>query len=86
VTRLDRAPRLGVLDHVLGDAVLDRAGRVAALELRPEADLRLGRQARQLDQRRVADRFEDVLEMAAARTIEERLGAHLPISILQKVK
>ena len=71
--------RLGVLDHVLGDSVLDGARRVAPLELRPEADLRLGPKARQLDQRGVADRLEYVLEVAAAGTIEERLGAHLLI-------
>ena len=41
VAGLDRAPLLGVLDHRLGDAVLDRAGRVVTLELRPDANARL---------------------------------------------
>ena len=80
------APRcLGVLDHRLGDAVLDRAGRVVALELGPDAHAGLGREARQLDERRVADRLEDVLEAAPAGAIEERLLEHRP-NILQKVK
>ncbi len=86
VPGLDRAALLGVLDHVLGDPVLDGAGGIAALELGPEADLGLGRQSRQLDQRCVADRLEYVSEVAAAGTIEKRLGAHLTNSILQKVK
>ena len=73
---LDRAPLLGVLDHVLGDPVLDRAGRVAALELRPDAHAGLRRKARQFDERRVADRLEHILEVPAARTIEKRLFKH----------
>jgi hypothetical protein len=39
-------------------SVLDGAGRVLALELRVEADAGMGREPRQLDERRVADRLE----------------------------
>ena len=38
---------------------LMRAGRILALELRVEADARMGRKAGQLDERRVADRLEE---------------------------
>ena len=55
---LELAGGLGRLDHRLRDAVLDRAGRVLALELRVELDARLRREARQLDERRVADQVE----------------------------
>ena len=41
----DRALLLGVLDQRARHAVLDRAGRVARLELGPDAHARLGRQA-----------------------------------------
>ena len=50
---------LGRLDHRLRDAVLDRAGRVLALELAVDLDGRLGRDPRQLDERRVADEVEE---------------------------
>ena len=63
--------RLGGVDHRLRDPVLDRAGRVAALELGEDAHARLRREPRQLDQRRVADRLEDVLEAAPAGAVEE---------------
>src|SRR2546430_13944271 len=55
---LERTARLGRLDHRLGDTILDRARRVLALELRVEADALPGRDARQLDERRVADERE----------------------------
>ena len=51
---LELAGRLGALDHRQRDAVLDRAGRVRALELRVEPYLRLRRDPRELDERRVA--------------------------------
>ena len=60
LARADRALLLGVLDQRARDPVLDRSGRVARLELRPDAHAGLGRQARQLDQRRVPDRLHDV--------------------------
>ena len=59
--------RLEVLDQVLRDAILDRAGRVEHLELGEDADVRVRRHARDLDQRRVADRVEDVVVAAAVR-------------------
>ena len=55
---LELAGGLGRLDHRLGDAVLDRAGRVLALELRVEANAVVRGQARELDERRRADRLE----------------------------
>ena len=70
----DRSLRLGPVDHRLGDAILDRAGRVAALELGVDADAGARRQARQLDQRRVADRIEDVLEAPPAGPVEQLAG------------
>src|SRR5436190_11569912 len=50
------------LDHPLRDAVLQGAGRVLALQLGPELDARLRAEARETDERRVADRVEDVGE------------------------
>ncbi len=49
---------LGLFDHVQRGPVLDRARGVAVLQLRPDADVVGGRQARQPDQGRVADRRE----------------------------
>src|SRR4051812_37756265 len=54
--------RFGCLDHALRDAVLQRAGRVLALQLGPDVDARLGAEAREPDERRVSDRIEDVVE------------------------
>src|SRR5690606_41997815 len=51
VARLQQALLLGLLDHVPGDARLDRAGGVH--------DLQLGEHAVDLEQRRVADGVED---------------------------
>src|SRR5204863_3500065 len=65
----DRALLLGVLDQRAGDAVLDRAGGVVRLELGPDAHPRLGRQALELHQRRVADGLHDVAVTAAARAV-----------------
>jgi hypothetical protein len=55
-TRLELARRLCCFDHRLRDAVLDRAGRVLALELRVDADVAGWAGARQ---RRLADQVED---------------------------
>ena len=55
---LELARGLRRLDHRLRDAVLDRAGRVLALELRVDAH-RPGREAGQLDERRVPDEVEE---------------------------
>src|SRR4051794_6922787 len=52
---------LGLLDHLQHRTVLDGAGRVAVLELGPEAYVGGRRQARQTDQRRAADRVEQVV-------------------------
>ena len=59
--RLDHARarlEVGAVEHRLRDAVLDRAGRVLALELRVDAHRRLRREVAQLDERRVADQVE----------------------------
>ena len=72
LARADQALLLGVLDQRARDAVLDRARRVARLELGPDADAGLGRQALELDQRRVADRLDDVAVAPAARPVLER--------------
>ena len=68
-TGLELAGRLGRFDHRLRDAVFDRAGGILCLELREDAD-RPGREARELDERSVADEVED------ARC--ERVSAHRP--------
>jgi hypothetical protein len=54
-----RAVGLGLLDHRPGDAVLDRPGRVLALQLGEDADLGVGAQPADVDHRRVADEVED---------------------------
>ena len=56
---------LEVLDQVLRDAILDRAGRVHHLELREDAHVRVGRHARNFDEWRVSDRLEHVAIAAA---------------------
>ena len=55
-----RPRRFEVLDQVLRDAILDRARRVEHLELREDADVRVRAHPRDLDERRVPDRVEDV--------------------------
>src|SRR5205823_4104328 len=72
----DQALLLGVLDERSGDAVLDRAGRVERLHLGPQPDAGLGAQAPQLDQRRVADRLDEIGVPAPAGTILERREGH----------
>jgi hypothetical protein len=47
-----------------------------SLELRPDADAGLGRQAGELDQRRVADGLDQVLEAPAAGAIQQWLVKH----------
>ena len=69
----DRAALLGVLDQRPRDAVLDRAGRVVRLELGPDADARLGREPLELDERRVADRLDDVAVATAAGAVPQLL-------------
>ncbi len=69
---LELAGRLGGLDHRLRDAVLDRAGRVLALELRVEPDAVLRRQPRQLDERGVADEVEQGARGSSARPAGHR--------------
>src|SRR5207248_1865376 len=64
---LELARGFGGLDHGQCDAVLDRAGRVLALELRVQAHGRLRRQARQLDERGVAYELEQGAGRAEAR-------------------
>ena len=67
----DQALLLGTLDHRPCHAVLDRAGRVVALELRVDPDAGLGGHALQLDERRVPDRLDDVAVPASARAVVE---------------
>src|ERR1700684_1240916 len=57
-------------------AVLDRPGGIARLELGPDVNAGLGRQARQLDERRVPDRLHDVRVAAAARSVPQPLRRH----------
>ena len=59
--RFERTRGLGVFDHGQGNAVLDRAARVAALGLDPHALAGAGEQAVDADVRRAADGLEDVL-------------------------
>ena len=54
--RLELAGGLGRLDHRHRDAILDRARRVLALELRVEPHAAVRREPRQLDERRRSDR------------------------------
>jgi hypothetical protein len=56
--RADLAVALGRLDQRQADAVLDRAGGILVLEL-DEERATAGVEARQLHERRVADRIED---------------------------
>src|SRR6185436_10884328 len=72
----DRPLLLGVLDQRARDAVLDGAGGITRLELRPDAHARLRREPLQLDERRVADRLHDVAVAAAAGAVLEALPVH----------
>src|SRR6185312_12458608 len=67
---------LGVLDQGARNAVLDRARGVVRLELGPQVHARLGRQPRQLDQRRVPDRLDDVAIPAPAGAVPQPLRRH----------
>ncbi len=55
---LELATSLGILDHRKRDAVLDRAGRVLALELGVNPDFRLRGQSWKLDERGSSDQVE----------------------------
>lgn len=46
---------LGLLDHVLGDAVLHRYEGVLALEFADDTEIQVGRKAAHVDHRRLAD-------------------------------
>ena len=76
LARADRALLLGVLDQRARDAVLDRARRVVRLELGPDAHAGLGRQALELDERRVADRLHDVPVAAPAGAVLQLMTSH----------
>jgi hypothetical protein len=58
LARLKRSVLLGLLDHLLGDAILNRAERVLAFELGDDAHFRVRREAADIDQRRIADQVE----------------------------
>ena len=73
---LELAGGLGRLDHRHRDAVLDRAGRVCALELRVDLDARLRCEARELDERRVADQVEQAGGEAARAAGHRRQQDH----------
>ena len=64
----------GGVEHRAGHAVLDRARRVEPLELREQADVRAGREPRQLDERRAADRPAELHGRGAAAS-----SAQLPL-------
>ncbi len=74
----EQAARLEVLHEVLRRAILDRAGRVVHLELGEDPDARVGAHARDLDQRRVPDRVEDV-RVAPAMGCHSLVGVHLHV-------
>ena len=57
-TGVEQPVLLGLLDHGQRRTVLDRAGRVAVLELRPQPDLGRGREPGQPDERGAAHRVE----------------------------
>ena len=76
---LELARRLGGVDHRLRDAVLDRAGRVLALELRVDADRRLRRQPLQFDERGVADEVEQVFRDGQARQPPAMAGRRITV-------
>ena len=59
VAALEFAARFGGLDHGLGDAVLDRAGGVLALQFGVDVDVGAGGEGAQLDEGGVADEVED---------------------------
>jgi len=66
----------GVLDQRARDTVLDRARRVLGFELGPDAHAGLGRQASQLDERRVAYGLYEVAVATAARLVLEWGDGH----------
>ena len=66
-TRREQTVLLCLLDHAQRCAVLDGPGRIAVLELGPQAHIRAGRQAGQSDKRRVADRVEQRVVAHGAR-------------------
>ena len=65
---------LGVLDHRLGDAILDRAERVLALQLGEDPHVRVRGQRRDVDHRRVADQVEHAVVHAGD-------GEHDPVRL-----
>ena len=62
-TRTEQAPALGVLDHHQGDAVRDAAPGVDRFELREDGRAHSCGDLVKADERSVADRVEDALEV-----------------------
>ena len=67
---------LVAFEHGAGDAILDRAGRIARLELGPQTHAGLGAQALELDQGRVPDCLDDVAVPPPAGLVLEALSGH----------
>ena len=72
--RLQLAVLLGLLDHRKTDAILDRATRIVAFELEEQLAA-AGVEALGLDDRRVADQFEDALVDRHADSAQVRIVA-----------
>ncbi len=61
LARTEQAFLFGVLDHRLGNPVFDRAEGVLPFEFADDSHVRVRRQNRHIDHRRVADEIEDAL-------------------------
>src|SRR5205807_9400595 len=79
--RTDQTPLLGVFDHCSSHPILDRSRRVARFELCPDPHPGLGTQPLELDQRRVADRLDDVAIPPPAGLVLEALRGHASRSV-----
>jgi hypothetical protein len=80
VARREHAFPLGSLDHRKRHPVLERAGRIAVLELQPQLRAVCGRAARQTHERRVADGVEDRGQRRRSSHRRKRASARRPPS------
>uniref|UniRef100_A0A6J5ZL32 Unannotated protein n=1 Tax=freshwater metagenome TaxID=449393 RepID=A0A6J5ZL32_9ZZZZ len=76
LTWSDQALLFGVLDQGLCDPILDRTGWIVALELGPDSHARLRREPLELNQRRIADRVDEIAVAAGAGTAFNRWNSH----------
>src|SRR5439155_25278821 len=80
-TGLELAQRLCVLDHRKCDPILDRAGRILALQLRVELDPGLRGKSWELDERGASDQVEQASGCFQGQSLKHRGTVPRPLPV-----